>query len=188
MRAILSAALGLSIVLAAGPVEAQTLKIGYIDSQQILAAAPGAKEAQAQFNKDLQNYNAEAQQLRNEISRMQQDLQSQSLTLSAEAKANREQELQAKTQQAQQRMQQLDQQAQQRKQELEQPVLNKINAVIDSIRSEGHYTFILDKAAGSIVAADPSLDLTQDVIRRLQAAADTTKTAPTKKGVGGGGL
>ena len=175
VRPILPAALLLGTILAAGPAEAQTLKIGYVDSQQILAGAPGAKEAQAQFDKDVQSYNAEAQQVRDELNRMQQELQSQSLTLSKEAKANREQELQTKTQQAQQRMQQLDQQAQRRKQELVQPVLDKINAVIDSIRTEGHYTFILDMAAGSILAADSTFDLTQEVIRRLATQADTTK-------------
>ena len=188
MRRTPFAALALCMVLAAGSAEAQTLKIGYVNSQEILANAPGAKEAQAQFDKEMQNYNAQAQQIRNELSQMQQDLQSQSLTLSKEAKANREQELQTKTQQAQQRMNQLNQQAQQRQRELEQPVMDKINAVIDSIRVEGHYTFILDAANGSVLSADPSLDLTQEVIRRLKAEADAAKKAPAaKKGGGGGG-
>jgi Skp family chaperone for outer membrane proteins len=30
---------------------------------------------------------------------------------------------------------------------------------------------ILDAAAGSIISADPTLDLTQEVLRRLEAAA-----------------
>jgi outer membrane protein len=184
MRRTPLAALALGVALVAGSAQAQTLKIAYVNSQQILANAPGAQEAQAQFNKEMQNYNAEAQQIRNEISQMQQDLQTQSLTLSKEAKANREQELQTKTQQAQQRMNQLNQQAQQRQRELEQPVMDRINAVIDSIRTEGHYTFILDQANGSVVSADPSFDLTQEVIRRLKAQADTAK-GPAKKGGGG---
>ena len=187
MRRTPFAALALAAALVAGSAEAQTLKIGYVDSQEILANAPGAKEAQAQFDKDMQNYNAEAQQLRDEVNRMQQDLQSQSLTLSQEAKANRQQQLQQKTQEAQQRLSQLDQQAQQRRQELVQPVMDKINAVIDKIRTEGNYTLILDAAAGSILSADPSLDLTQEVIRRLKAEADTAKAPAKGKGTGGGG-
>ncbi len=188
MRRTPFAALALAFALAAGSAEAQTLKIAYINSQEILASAPGAKEAQAQFDKDMQNYNAEAQQLRDELSKMQQDFQAQELTLSKEAKANRQQQIQQKTQQAQQRMQELDQQAQQRRQELVQPVMDKINAVIDKIRTEGNYSFILDAAAGSILSADPSLDLTQEVIRRLKTAADTAKAPakPKAKGSGGG--
>jgi outer membrane protein len=191
MRRTPFAALALAFALAAGSAGAQTLKIGYINSQEILAQAPGAKEAQAQFDKDMQNYNAEAQQLRDELSKMQEDFQNQELTLSKEAKANRQQAIQQKSQQVQQRLQELDQQAQQRRQELVQPVMDKINAVIDTIRTQGKYTFILDAAAGSILSADPSLDLTQEVIRRLKAQSDTAKVpakAPAKaKGGGGGG-
>lgn len=183
MRRTPFAALALAFALAAGPAEAQTLKIAYINSQEILASAPGAKEAQAQFDKDLASYQAEAQQLRDELDRMQQQLQQQELTLSKEAKANRQQQLQQKTNDAQKRMQELDQQAAQRRQELVQPVMDRINAVIDKMRADGNYAFILDAAAGSILSADPSLDLTQEVVRRLKAQADTTKGP---KGPGGG--
>ena len=43
-------------------------------------------------------------------------------------------------------------------------------AIIEAIREEGAYSLILDAASGSIVSADPALDLTQEVIARLQAA------------------
>ena len=59
----------------------------------------------------------------------------------------------------------------QRQQELVQPVMDKINQVIEQIRAEGAYTLIFDVSAGGVVAADPGLDLTQEVIRRLKAAA-----------------
>ena len=57
----------------------------------------------------------------------------------------------------------------QRQAELVQPVMDLINQVIDAIRSEGDYALIFDVSAGSIIAADPSLDLTEEVIRRLRA-------------------
>jgi Skp family chaperone for outer membrane proteins len=49
--------------------------------------------------------------------------------------------------------------------------MDKVNAVIEKMREEGSYALILDVAAGSIISADPSLDLTQEVIRRLKAEA-----------------
>jgi Skp family chaperone for outer membrane proteins len=49
--------------------------------------------------------------------------------------------------------------------------MDKITAVIETMREEGNYALILDVAAGSIISADPSLDLTQEVLRRLQAAS-----------------
>jgi len=169
MRRTPFAALALVFALAAGATEAQTLKIGYINSQEILANAPGAQEAQDAFEKDMKGYSDEAQQLQDELQRMQQQLQQQELTLSPEAKRNRQQQIQQKATDAQQRMQQLDQLAAQRRAELIQPVMDKVNAVIEKMREEGSYALILDVAAGSIISADPSLDLTQEVIRRLKA-------------------
>ena len=169
MRRTPFAALALVFALAAGATEAQTLKIGYINSQEILAQAPGAKEAQAAFEQDMQGYTTEAQQLQDELQRMQQQLSQQELTLSPEAKRNRQQQIQQKATDAQQRMQELDQLAAQRRAELIQPVMDKVNEVIEKMREEGSYSLILDVAAGSIISADPSLDLTQEVIRRLKA-------------------
>ena len=62
--------------------------------------------------------------------------------------------------------------ANQRRAALIQPVMDNITAIIEELREEGSYTLILDAAAGSIVSADPALDLTQEVIGRLQAADD----------------
>jgi outer membrane protein len=101
---------------------------------------------------------------------MQEQLAQQQLTLSPEAKRNREQQIQQRAQEAQQRMAELDQLAGRRRAELVQPVMDRITAAIEAMREEGNYSLILDVAAGSIIAADPTLDLTQEVIRRLGAA------------------
>lgn len=171
MRRTPFAALALIFALAAAGAEAQTLKIGYINSQEILENAPGAREAQQAFEREMQAYSNEAQQLQDELTRMQQQLAQQELTLSPEAKRNRQQQIQQKAQEAQTRMQEMDQLASQRRAELVQPVMDKITEVIEAMREEGNYSLILDVAAGSIIAADPSLDLTAEVLRRLNADA-----------------
>ena len=173
MRRIVLAPLTLALLTGAASAEAQTLKIGYINSQQILANAPGAAEANAAFQSDLAAFEAEAQQLQDELIGMQQQLEQQQLTLSPEAKRNREQQIAQRAQEAQARMAELDQEANTRRAELVQPVMDRISEVIEQIREEGNYALILDTASGSIIAADPALDLTDEVIRRLQAAATT---------------
>lgn len=169
MRRTSFALMALVFLLSAGAVEAQTLKIAYINSQEILMSAPGAEEAQAQFDQEMEGYQAEISQLETELQNLEAALQQQQLTLSPEAKANREQQLQAKYQEYQQRTTQLQEMANERRAALIQPVMDEITAVIETIREEGAYSIILDAAAGSIVSADPSLDLTQEVITRLQS-------------------
>ena len=168
------APLALAFLLVAGAAEAQTLKIGYINSAEIVNAAPGSQEAQRQFDQEVQDSQDEITRLETELRNMEQQLQQQSLTLSPEAKANREQQLQAKFQEYQQRTTQLQEQANQRRAALVQPIMDNITEVIEALREEGNYALILDAAAGSIISADPTLDLTQEVIRRLEAAAPAT--------------
>lgn len=171
MRPTAPALMALALSLVAGAAEAQTLKIGYINSQEVLASAPGAVEAGDQFDREMQAYQVEIQQLEDEINGLQERLQQQQLTLSPEARANREQQIQAKVNEYQQRTVQLQEVADQRRGELIQPVMDSVNEVIEQIREEGAYSLILDVAGGSIISADPALDLTQTVIQRLTAAA-----------------
>lgn len=173
MRPLPFISAGLLLLAAATGVQAQQadLRIGYINSQAILESAPGAREAQEQINRDLEGYRNEVQQMAEDLQQLIQRYEQQQVTLSAEVKAQREAEIQEKQQQYQQRVQELDQQASQRERELVQPVMDRINRVIETLREEGNYTLIFDVAAGAIIAADPDLDLTDEVIRRLEAGA-----------------
>ena len=64
-------------------------------------------------------------------------------------------------------MGQIEAEAATRQAELVAPIMERINAIIQEIRSEGSYTFIFDVSAGGLIAADEALDLTDDVIQRL---------------------
>jgi outer membrane protein len=156
-----------------------TLKIGYIDSQAILDQDPAAQEAQAQFEEDLSRYRAEVQQMGEELQQLISQYEQQEAMLSEEAKANRQEEIRMKQGEYQSRTQALDQQAMQRQAELVEPVMERINAVIETIRTEGSYSLIFDVAAQGIISADPSLDLTAEVVRRLQAASAQGTTGGT---------
>jgi len=172
MRRTLFTLTALTLLFGADALHAQALKVGYVNSQQILATSSEAAAAEQRFNEEMQGYQAEVQRLEEELQGMQQRLQQQQLTLSPEARANREQQIQTKLQEYQTRTNQLQQQADQRRAELVQPVVDKITAIIETIREEGQYHLILDVAAGSIIAADSTLDLTPEVMRRLSAATE----------------
>ncbi len=48
------------------------------------------------------------------------------------------------------------------------PILEKINKILKEVGEEDGYDYILDASKGSIVFADPSLDLTNVVLRELR--------------------
>jgi outer membrane protein len=175
---VMPLALSLLLILgAASAAHAQALvKLGYIDSEAILNQDPAARQAQTQFETDMARYRTEVQQMGEEIQRLINQYEQQQAMLSEEAKANRQEEIRLKQSQYQQRISELEQQAGVRRAELVEPVMQRINAIIEQIRAEGSYTMIFDVAAQGIIAADPALDLTAEVVRRLQTAPAASGT------------
>lgn len=149
-------------VAAQGPV-----RLGYIDSQAILAQAPGATEAQDQFERDMARFRAELDQIGEELQGMIQQFEQQQLTLSPQARDTQTQTIQAKQEEYNQRAAELEGEAGQRQAELVQPIMDQVTEAIDLIRTEGGYAIIFDLSAQAIVSADPDLNLTQLVIDRL---------------------
>ncbi len=152
--------------LAQGP-----LKIGYINSQVIIAEDPGAIAAQEQFQREMVPFESELQALESEISDLINQYQAQQITLTANARRTRQDEIAQKQQGYQERMAQIEAEAARRQQELVQPIMERINNIIQEIRSDGSYTFIFDVAGGGLIAADESFDLTGEVMERLAAGA-----------------
>lgn len=159
-----------ALLLVVGSAEAQDGgRFGYIDSQRILAEAPGTSAAQTAFEADMERYRTELEQLETELSTLQENFDRQQGTLSPTVRQERQQELQEKFMAYQQRRTELEETAQQRQAELVTPIMARITEVIEQIRAEGNYAMIFDAAAGAMITADPALDLTDQVLARLQA-------------------
>ncbi|MSR23119.1 MAG: OmpH family outer membrane protein [Gemmatimonadetes bacterium] len=164
----------------ASALQAQSqLRIAYLDSQVILQGAPGAKEAQDEFDRQMQNSTRELTTLAAELDTLAARYQQQQGSLLPNVRQAREAEIQQKDQRYQARTTELQAQADTIRQRLMQPILEQITAMIETMRAEGGYSLILDAAAQSIVAADPELDITEDVIIRLNRTAAPAPPAGT---------
>lgn len=155
---------------AAASATAQPTKVGWVDTGVILSQYAMAQEAQRSLEATLQGYMAELQQLSTDMQSTLEEYDQQRMTMTPENRRAREEEIARSQQAIEQRRQELDNQAQQRRAEVFQPVMESITAVIEGIRVEGDYAMILDAASQAILSADPSLELTQEVLNRLQAA------------------
>ena len=175
MRKFLSGLMLLGgLVAIAAPAAAQTAgKVAYVDSRRIIAEAPGAREAQTTLNTELSGFEAQLKPLADSVQAMMAEYEQKSVMLSPDAKKQKEDEIRLKQQAFQQRRAQLEQQIEKRQAELVEPIMDRIEKVIEEIRVQGSYAIIFDKAANGMVAADPTLDLTDQVIARLKATAST---------------
>jgi outer membrane protein len=153
----------------ASSAEAQTVRLGYINSQRIMAEAPGTAEAQRAFEQDMERYRTELERLETDLEALQENFERQQGMLSASVRQERQQEINQRFMSYQARRAELEETAQVRQEELVGPIMRRISEVIDVIRAEGSYGMIFDVAGGPvIVAADPALDLTNQVIQRLR--------------------
>lgn len=166
-----AALVGLLLAVAGDAEAQQGTRFAYINSQRILAEAPGTSDAQTQLESTMEQYRVELQTFEQELETLQENFDRQQATLTAAIRQERQQEMQQKFAQYQQRRQELEQQAQQRQAELVQPIMARIQTVIEQIRAEGNYSIIFDATAGSIITADPALDLTQQVLDRLASGS-----------------
>lgn len=158
---------GVAAVLAAAPAQAQQLKIGYINSQRILAETPAFADVRATLEREFTPLRAEIDTLEARLGRADEELRAQQGTLTEQARLQRQQALQQQLGQYQMRAQQIQQQLQAREQELVGPVMQRIRGVLEEVRRAGNYSFIIDPPDGLVVAVDPALDVTNEVIRRL---------------------
>ena len=164
--------LGVALLLAvsAGGVSAQAgPKIGYVNSAAIYAEAPGAEAAQAEFEQQMTTYRQEVQRLGEELQTMVAEHQQQHESLSAEVRETREAAIREKDGAYRQRVAQLENEAGRRQQQLVEPIMQQIRDVIETLRRDGGYAVIFDVGPRyNIIAADPDLDLTNEVISRLR--------------------
>jgi outer membrane protein len=145
-------------------------KIAYVNSQRILAEAPGRAEAEAQFNKEAGDAKAQIQRMDDSLKALVESFEKDARGLDSAKREARADVVRSQERDFQERAQKLNQDMQQRQQELARPLMDQVSKVIDEFRTQGNYAMILDvgSPANVVVSADKSLDLTDQVLARLK--------------------
>ncbi len=146
------------------------MKFGYINSELIFTEYEGTKLAQEKFNKEVAKWEQDASKKQKELKDLKDQLDKQSLLLSAERKKELEDSLNTKMVAYQEFLQQKFGQkgeALTKNEELTKPILEKIQKIIDKIAADENFDFIFDARAGGIVHAKPAYDLNKRVLELL---------------------
>jgi outer membrane protein len=171
-----------SFAITATTAQAQTAaptKIAFINSQKLIAEAPGAAEARTTIEKEANKHRADLALAEDSLKNLVAEYQKKQLVLSADARTKEEAAIRTKEAALQDRAEALEKQMAKRQNDLVKPIMDRINTVLTALRTEGGYSIILDASAGAIVAADQTLDLTSQVLARLKApAAPATANKP----------
>ena len=160
-----SLGLGAALVLAGSMVQAQELKIGYVNGERVLREAAPAKAAQAkleaEFGKRDKELNDIAARLKNASDKLEKDAP----TLSEAERSRRQRELVEQDRDFQRKRRELQEDLAQRKNEELATVIERSNKVIKMIFDSEKYDLIVQDA----VFASPRVDITKKVIDALNA-------------------
>lgn len=150
---------------------AQDGKIGYIDSIKIFAEYQETQDAERVYRQEVDQWTAQKQRMEQDIVKLRDELQAQSLMLSEEKKKEKKLELDRKMAEYQQFMDETfgdDGVAARRNKELTEPIVEKINLILEDLGKEQGYSIIFDVANANIVYANKALDLTDVVLGKLR--------------------
>jgi outer membrane protein len=153
-------------VVAAAPLSAQELKIGYVNSERVLREALPAKAAQAkleaEFGKRERELNEAATRLKSAADKLDKDAP----TLAETEKNRRQRELVEQDRDLQRKRREFQEDLNQRRNEELASVVERANRVIKQIFDGEKYDLILQE----VIFASNRVDITEKVIKVLNAA------------------
>jgi outer membrane protein len=169
----------IALVISAGASAAQAqaastpFKIGYVDTQALMEAAPGRVQAESLLTKEGNVYQKQLETLQDSVQGLITKYQKDQATLTPAVKQTREKAIQDLENELQAKNNQFQAAFQQRQSEVMAPIQDVVRKVLEDIRVEDGYAMILDKTPGQtpIIVADKNLDVTDRVVSRLRATA-----------------
>jgi Skp family chaperone for outer membrane proteins len=156
-------------------------KLGMVNTQAVLDKSVEGKKAIAQLQAADKKYSDQVTQLDDQIKQLQNRLSTQRLTLTPDAAAG----IQADIQKKQTDRQRTAEDASRSMQELQATLLSRIQSelmpIIEQLRKDKGLDLIFDLTRSGTVYYSPALDLTDEVVRRYDAAKGAAAPAPPVK-------
>lgn len=155
------------------------LKIGYIDSDEILANHKPFLDGEKEVQRYRMELEKEFTKRQNELEKMTETYERQSLLLSDKRKQEEQRAILQKQEELRRYLSEIsapqDGKLARKSQEVLAPIINRVNIVVQRVAKESGYDFVFN--ASTLAFASESFDLTQKVLDALQKEleAETTK-------------
>jgi len=160
LKAVLVAA---ALAAGASVVQAQELKIGYVNSERVLRDAAPAKAAQAKLEGEFSKRERELADVASKLKAASDQLERDAPTLAESERSRRQRDLVEQDREFQRKRREFQEDLNQRKNEELTAVVERANKVIKQIFETEKYDLIVQEA----VFAGPRVDITEKVIKSL---------------------
>lgn len=164
---------GLIVVLVAmlafaGSAMAQkTIKLGHINSNELMQIMPGRDTAMNLLQKDVEDLQAELESMKKEYETRVNDYLAKKDQLSELIRKTKESDLQAMGARIEESQANAQKRLEERQEALFKPIVDRAKAAIEQVGKENGYTYIFDAGMGTILYSQDSDDIMPLVKKKL---------------------
>ena len=142
---------------------ADTLKIGYVNTQRIFRDAPTAVKAAKKIELEFSTRDQDLQQIAKQLQSMQEALEKNAVTMAESERRTKEKELNEQSREFQRKQREFREDLNLRQNEENAAIIEKANKAIKQLAEAEKYDLILQ----DVVWVSPKLDVTEKIIKAL---------------------
>jgi outer membrane protein len=153
----------------------QDAKIAFVNLQRVATESAEGKNSVAKVNNLVQSKQNEGADRNKALQANQQKLDQSGSVLSESARAQLQKEIERQQTEIQRFQQDAQSEINDLQQQLQTDFINKISPVLQAVATERKLQILFNASDAGFAWVDPGLDLTDDVIQKLDAASKATK-------------
>ena len=155
----------LTPALAQAPQAPPATRIGYVDLQRILARSQAGVQAREQLEKDKVGMQKQLDGHKVELDKLRDELEKKGQLLSADARRDKQDQLERKLRDAQRLAGDLEKELQRKEQNMGAKILRELEGIFTRVGKEKGYVLIIERRQAGIVYGAPDADVTEEVIK-----------------------
>ncbi len=168
-KTVMFALLVLSLALVPGVFAAESGRLGVVDIQKILLLSDPGKEAKEQLSTKANKYEGEKNSREEELKKLKNDLEKQSVLLSESARNAKEKDYQQRLKEYQRFLKDAQDDLQAKNDELTNKIVEEVVKVVQEYGRKSGYSMIFVRT-DSMVYMDEKTDLTEELLKLFNAS------------------
>lgn len=145
----------------------KTMKLGHINSNELMQIMPGRDSAQSVLEKEVSDLEQTLKSMQEELEKRYNEYQAGQAGWSDLIKQTKQSELQDMSARIEQFQKNAQQQLQTREAEVLKPIIDRAKKAIEDVAKENGYTYIFDAGVGTLLYSQDSDDIMPMVKKKL---------------------
>ena len=162
-------ALAMALAWAIASPASADVKIGVVDMQRALNECNAGKKAKEQVRAKFEKAQNELKAQRESLDRMRESYDKKALVLKEDERRNLEKDMEVRSLDFKRKYEDYQRDLKRTDAELTSGIVEQLYAIVAAYAKERGFTVVLETSAGALVYADPSIDVTDEVIKRHNA-------------------